>query len=737
MADSGVTGAWKEVELQASEFIEVVEKKNLLGENAAQWESFEIPQTTQVAQNIGPYLYLLRGRAILETIKTGALTDPEESLVRAVTNLEKAQQLEPDNINTYIFLSQAAILRGEIFASRGDYEERNKAIKQATQLLEQTVDISGTDPRAQIDLLRLKLELLQADNIADAKEQILSFEPQFLALVDKFNSSAEAFSALAGFYQHSFLINKYIDKAVEAIEKTIALDAENATYAMVAANLYYQRFSTRDQNPDLYKAIEIAENALAFPNSQDQPGPRQLANRRNRIFLYDFLANCYIEQILEPCEIRTESQNQQWLAKAEQAVHEIEQLVGSGEVPQVVKWRGMLDLAKGNQSEAVRKLYSTYEQYEASGRNDAQLSYTLAKIFKDTAEVGGVIQFLSSALSARIEWTKPESRLDYAELILGLNQSKSALSNIDYFEQIFGANQRSRSLRIRSHIVAGDFDKAEEAIALADADDPNTVKLNVLLTRARIGQLQKSLTLRGQEALNSTVTGSEAERTTSDLQAAAKLKTAEMKRYRANVAELVKKLLNMEPSLVEAPFVVDVCNNYIAEKRIDRAKDLFAEFLQYHPDEPTLMFYKQTLSEPDPLNVPQKRRNEIEKEIILSLSDPIRRATELGAFYYRNNEPNEAVIEFKKVIESFSDSNGNFIFAGTDRQETANLQRRTISYLFESANIIKDQELTEQMVELARLGNLDECNGQFFAARLAKINEQYPVSYTHLTLPTN
>ena len=92
MADSGVLGAWKEVELQASEFIKVVEKKNLLDEDTTNLESFEMPQVEQTRQRMGSYLYLLRGRAILEIIRTGALTDPDESLTRAVTDLKKVQE---------------------------------------------------------------------------------------------------------------------------------------------------------------------------------------------------------------------------------------------------------------------------------------------------------------------------------------------------------------------------------------------------------------------------------------------------------------------------------------------------------------------------------------------------------------------------------------------------------------------------------------------------------------------
>jgi hypothetical protein len=87
--------------------------------------------------------------------------------------------------------------------------------------------------------------------------------------------------------------------------------------------------------------------------------------------LYFFLANCYTEQLLEPGEPKTDAENQQLLANAEQTTHEIEQLYGSGEEPQVVKWQGMLELAKasldkGDRNVAIRKLYAAYEQLGAS-----------------------------------------------------------------------------------------------------------------------------------------------------------------------------------------------------------------------------------------------------------------------------------------------------------------------------------------------------------------------------------
>ncbi|GAH08496.1 unnamed protein product, partial [marine sediment metagenome] len=124
---------------------------------------------------------------------------------------------------------------------------------------------------------------------------------------------------------------KNLDKAVEAVEKAVELDRGNVTYARAAADLYYRKFSIYGQEPQLYKAIEVAKNALTLPDAQDKPGPRSWANRMNRLSLYAFLANCYIERVLGyPRDgIKTEAQKQKWLTDAEQAVHEIEQLSGS------------------------------------------------------------------------------------------------------------------------------------------------------------------------------------------------------------------------------------------------------------------------------------------------------------------------------------------------------------------------------------------------------------------------
>ncbi len=379
MADTGHRAYWQEVESQASDFIDVADDE-LLAQDTERWEFPFLKESNVVRPKLmGSYLYLRRGRANLEIAKMGAVIDREQAINQAIADMEKVKELDPENIDVYWHLAQTIIEKGEIAASKGNLEERDEAREQATQILEQAVEVDPDKPKAHINLLTMKLVLAQ--NIS--REEILALEPEYLSLTQRFGSAAEVFSTLAGLYLR--LGHKYLDKAIEAVEKAVELDSQNVAYARVAANLYYNKFSIYGQREGIYKAIEMAKHALTLPDSQDTPGPRQNANRINRLTLYMFLANCYIEQLLEPYEEMSDSEKQRWMTDAEDAVHQIGQIIGSGEAPMVVKWQGMLELAKGNRNLAVRKLCVAYEQLKAGGQRDGRLSYTLANLFNNTS----------------------------------------------------------------------------------------------------------------------------------------------------------------------------------------------------------------------------------------------------------------------------------------------------------------------------------------------------------------
>jgi len=156
------SAVWKEVQLQASQLLELVAEAGLLTADRAEWEpslGMEEQRQRALSRRIGPYLYLLKGRAAFELAQMGAVTAPDELLAEAIDDLQKLQELDPNNVDAYWYLAQAAIEKGEILASRGNLEERDKAAKQADELLQQAVKVADAEPRAHINLLTRKLML--------------------------------------------------------------------------------------------------------------------------------------------------------------------------------------------------------------------------------------------------------------------------------------------------------------------------------------------------------------------------------------------------------------------------------------------------------------------------------------------------------------------------------------------------------------------------------------------------
>ncbi|UCF44011.1 MAG: tetratricopeptide repeat protein [Planctomycetota bacterium] len=727
LADTGARQLWQEVESQSTELIELAENADLLAEDTAQWESFEVREEKAGIQPLGPYLYLLRGRAILEMARLGAVTDREESLERAIGDLERVRELEQGSVEVYSHLAQAVITKGNLLASRGNLEERDKTREQAKELLEQAVEVAPDDVGAHVNRLTIKRDLVIAQG---DREQIQSLEPEYLALVEKFASSAQAHLELARFY-HA-LGPKGIDEAIKAAEKAIELDQEDAACAIEAANLHYRRFSVYGESPSLYRAVELAKNALKLPDAKEITGPRRLANRMNRVSLHFFLANCYIEQILEPCETRTELQNKEWLENAQQVVREIEQLVGSGDDPRVIMWQGLLELAKGNKNVAVRKMYAAYEQLKAGGmeevqpslaqRSYARLSRVLAKIFEGTSEIGAVRNFLAAALRTGISQDKPETLLDYADVLLTLGDSDGALSAVNFFENQYWTNERSQALRISIYCEANQFDEAENELADARPDDPNTIKLKLALVSAKIAQVQRAITRKQRaESLGPAfyeVLGIEKEGVESQL--------TELESYQDAFAELVGKLLSIEPNSVEEGAVAAVCENYLAEEKIEQAKAMVNRFLKYFPQSTTVLLYKKMLSETEPVEISKQKRKEIEEQVLSDIANPEERSVKLGVLYQTHNEPNKAAEEFRKVLNMQAlQEAGVEVVTFDQAEEITDAQRLAADYLLEIALDKSDWELARQVVNVARSRNIDGCEGNFFASRLAVAEEHY------------
>ncbi len=751
-ADRSVSQVWTEIESQASDLIEKATDAGVLEQDKAKWEpslgADQEGHDKAESQSMGAYLYLVRGRAAYELAKMGAVTVPDQLLAKARDDLQKVHQFDPNNIDAYCYLADVTVEEGEILASRGNVQERNKAQKQADELLQRAIDGAAGDPRAHINLLSRKLDRARRSRPAEAKEQMAALERAYLSLVKQFPSQPEALAALSRFYSVYAIYSGHerglerLDRAVEAMEKAIGLDSENVAYAVGAANLHYRKFSVYGQKGEVFKAMELAEKALALPDAQDTAGPQSYANRMNRFLLYSFLANCYVEQVLEPCDEAARSQAAVWLANAEKVVHEIEQLSGSGEEPQVVKWQGMLELAKGNVNVAVRHLYEAYQRIKTSRppeRRDAHLSYTLAKIFQDTSEVGAVTEFLVGALEAGVELTKPIAILDYLDVLALRRLWPYVISpvnpySVDSYEEKYGPNPRSQTLRIKALIGTGQFAEAEEKLAKLSADDPNTIELNIALIEAKINQLRAAVVQKRMREGSGTIFGQGEVEEQVDLESDASTKgmKAELDNYKLQRAQWVQQLLLAAPASVEEAAVTKVCRDLIALGRTDKVKELTSRFLSRFPESTAVLFYKQVLSEPDPADISEQRLAAIEEQILSNIVDPVRRAVELGTFYRRRNELDKAVGQFQKVLQTQGSRQGTAGGPAFKLSEISSPRRVAASHLFDIASDRKDWILAEDIVQTVRRENLDDCEGQLFAGRLAVARGEFEDALTRI-----
>jgi len=729
MADSGVRQVWQDVRQQASELIDVVQQANLLMESTDKWKTVGLEEEGYRAQPMGQYLYLLKGRAAVEMAKLGMVPDTEALLAQGVEDLEQARKYDPANVDAFWYLAQASVAKGDILAERGNLEERDKAVEQAKAWTEQAVKVADADPRAHMNYLVVKLMGAQKAG----KEQIDALEREYLALAQRFPSNAEIFARISRFYSDPRLGPKNLDKAVVAIDRAMELDKSNVAYAINAAYLRYRKFSYYGQKDDLYKAIEVAKQGFTLPGAQEETGSRSWANKINRVSLHIFLANAHIEQVLEPCEKRTEAETATWIKNAEEAVHGIEQILGSGEDPQVIKWRGMLDLAKGDKNAGIRKLYAAYEQLKAASvqksfeRIDSQLAYRLAKTFENTDELGAATEYFAVALRLgdrnvpdKIDEKKPESFLDYADILLKLKVYNEALHLVNFFESQYWANDRSRTLRVRAYIGAKQFDDAAEELAnRSDADSPAALKLGLEIVQAKIRQTMLAIAQKqSRERPGIFIQPVEPAGESNEPAASVEVMKDEVKSYRKLEADLVKQLLSSEPNSVGESPVISVCRNYVETGRKKDAEDLINRFLARFPDSTAALIYKQTLAEPDPANVSEQKRREIEEQALSNIADPIKRAVALGMFYRRYNEQQKAGEQLKTVFEKG-------VSPGVSDSEVLEQVNTASRHLFEVALVTKDWQLGERIVERARRVNLDECEGQVFAARLAAAKGEY------------
>ncbi len=739
MADSltgvgqSVGAYWEDVASQAAGLLAIAREAGLLEAEKSQYEiSFEEAEPTAWdggVTRVGPYLHFVQGRAALELALLGVGVDPDELLARAQEHLQEAGRLDPKNAAIHRYLAAAFRQEARVAESRGDRDRSEEAARRAETLLSEA---SAIGPGLQIGRLDGRLAHAKNSTLAQAREKMKALEGEYRVLADGFPTSAEAFFAVAEFYSlysaylHTDAAGQKLDLAIEAAEKARGLDPTNVRTARLAAGLYYRRFTLYADEPSLHKAIALAEAALELPGAKDTPGPRQYAAQMVRFSLCTLLGRFYLEKTLPSGGAPADAAV---LAKVEKVVHEIAQIQGSGENPQVVKWRGMLGLAKGQTAQAVRDLYAAYEQIRvtagAGEGGDAFLAHTLAKLFENTAETGAVIEFLGSALNAGIVNTRPETVLDYGDALLRVRSYDVALSAVNSFDERFGATPRSRRLRAQALLAKGHISEAEEAVGQLDANDPDILKLHLLLASARASQLQEAIH-RGTSGPDSARQG-DAGRTPEALRAM----QADLHACRRRQADWMLRLLRSDAAAVDGRSLETLCEMLIAQDDAALAGALVEAFLQRSPQDVAALFCRGLLLEPAPSSCPPSRRRELRLDAIRRLSDPTGRAAELGLLHERDGNLDEAQAQWQQVLDATAAPAGPqkpaYLQAGS-----LSLRHQAVGRLFDMARQREDWTEAERVVAVVRADDLDDCGGHLFAGRLAIARGQHAEALNHL-----
>jgi len=649
-ADSGQRGAWPHVKEHTNEI-------------ALQPE---VPADDRV------YARKAAARADLEMASAGEVPNPLDTADKAIAQFQSLLEEFPGDVELSRYLSNAIMLKGHLRESI-DRDAPDRAFEQALAVLEQAVNAAPQDVNAHVNLLNLKLAGARGQT-----DEIKALEPRFDALIAAFPASAEAHAARSTFFQ----VSDQFDDALAAIARAVQLDTQSVNYAASLAALYYRKASIEKNNDLLRQAIETAEAALTLPDAQDVQGPRRQTFMQNRAALHAFLARISIEQALEAKQTGADAQHQAWVEKTSVSVSQLMHIFGSQTNVYAMMWDAMFGMARGDDPTALPRMFDAYEQFKAANRNEPFLAYMLARAMQGSPEIGSRMQFLRDAISGGIAAGKPDLFLDYADLLLQLRAWTGAGAFAENYETVLGATSRSKSLRARSFIGAGQFEQASQILEQMDGRETQVRGLQLDLLDARI---LRSLQIQADQ----------------QLQEAAKRQLDEDLSRRA---VLTAELLAERDGDVKFQTVVNVCSQFLGENAPRKAAELVAAFVAKHPDHSDAKIYQRQIMSPDLMQVTSEQRDQIALEVLGEIGDELQRSVALGQYYLRTNRFDQAAASYSRAMQINPDDS------------------RAVEGLFETilAGLPDRLDQARALAEKARHLNLDGCQGEFYMARLAR-----------------
>ncbi|MHC4551388.1 MAG: tetratricopeptide repeat protein [Planctomycetota bacterium] len=675
-AEAGDNRLWKTIHEYTSEIIEVLDK-----------------------QGTEPDLKLstTHAKAILSMAQRGDTPNRKELLTKSIALLEQLLDKNATDESLYQLRAEAALLQGNLNELAGIRNATETANTEALNWLEAGIEQADDKAAATAILWTYKLQTSPADpNTINQLRAGIEAAAKTAGTNEAFNILiSRAYSERQG--NTSPLADT--NRAIEAIRQAREMDLENVEYILRMATLLYRKGSAFDDPDSIADAITVAEEALTLPGTQDTPGPLNGRNQSYRYLINTFLANTYLEKAYAAMDEENDVQVKEWTEKARPRVKEINDYLKTADNPVVQKFKGMLALADGNTDNAIRQMYSAYEQLKALDTEgqpsniDPTLCITLSEVMKDQNESGMQLEFLQKAIynQAGIVFQKPQLWLDYADVFAQLRDWNSVLAIVNNrYQPAYGTNERSNLLKMNGLIATRQFEQALTMIDARDADDPETLQLRLALLNNQISQQRRDM-----------------EQLEKDGQTPSNEQTQELASLRAQQIEVLSRLLKKDADKVNVQTLISIYNHLINNDGVQTATAILDQYLVAKPDDTTAKTLLLQAQEPSPNEVTTERFRELQLQALESMTDTKDKSLSLAQYYRSAGEYDKAMEQITQIPQA-------------DEKDPAVLTAK-----FEITLAQEDIQAAEGMKTVLRAENVDRCDGSMFAAQIEMAKKNY------------
>ena len=653
-------------------------------------------------------------KANLYMAQRGETTNRKELLNESLARLEDLLKQYPEKEDLYQLRAQAAMIQGELNEMDGIRNAKENAQQDAVQWLNTGFDQADDKATAAANLLKFRLQ-----TAVNEPNEVDNIRSEIEIFADKIEPNAEFLFVTSIAYENPGNLSPMaeLNQAIEAIRQARELAPENIEYTIRMAQLLYQKGSAFDDSDAVSDAIQITEDALTKPGTQDIPGPRQGQNLAYRYFINMFLSDVYIEKALQANNSKNEPAAQEWIRKAQERIDEITSYLGTTENPTVQKFQGMLALANGQEDKAVRLMYQAYQQSKALDKAqersqiDPVLCLMLADVMKNRAELGMRLEFLGKAISNQnpIVLRKPWLLLDYAEILTQLRAWPVVLAVVDTYQGRYGTNLRSQTLKTQvliGLIGSNEVDKTQQALAVEKAkqalseipeNEPIRLKLNLGLLNSQITQIRRSI---GQQE---------------DPDDPSAEQTEQLTQLRTERSQLLGDLLDQNPDMLDSGLLTSICYDLIQSNQTQIAVEFVDQYLSEYPDNTPLRVLKLQMQEENPVLASRQRLQELKLQVLKALPDSNNKSLELAKLYREQDDYVKAVNILQEIPK-----------------ENADKDSQVLGLQFELAMAQEDFQTAESLLKPIRELNLDGCEGSVYSARIELAKENYQLALRRL-----